>query len=137
MSDNEEEIDFSQAKPSTPREIIGFFKEPIPIEQKKCIVDEAFLSAFEEMKADEKVIKKNLEIMSDAIKSARMGKEKTVTCGKLVAFFTDVEGAPSVDWEALARAELGNDKGEVDKATVAKYTTPGKTQVRLAVRRIG
>lgn len=135
MSDDE--VDFTQAKPAPTREVVEFFKQPLPVEQKKCVVDEAFLSSFEEMKADEKVIKKNLEIMSDAIKAARMGKEKSLTCGKLVAFFTDVEGSPSVDWEKLAREELGNDKGEVDKETLAKYTSPGKPQVRLAVRRIG
>ena len=137
MSDEEEEIDFTQAKPSPSGEIVGFFKEPIPVEQTKCIVDEAYLSAFEDMKADEKIIKKNIEIMSNAIKAARMGKEKTVTCGKLVAFFTDVDAAPQTDWEKMAREAIGNDKGQIDAETMAKYTTPGKPQVRLAVRRIG
>lgn len=135
MSDDE--VDFTAAKPSPSRETVEFFKQPLPQKEgEKCVVDEAYLSSFEEMKEDEKVIKKNLDIMSNAIKAARMGKEKSITCGKLVAFFTDVDGSPSVDWEGLARAELGNDKGEVDKATVAKFTTPGKSQVRLAVRRI-
>lgn len=137
MNDEEEEIDFSQAKPSQAGETVAFFKEPIPVTKQKCIVDEAYLSAFEDMKADEKIIKKNLEIMSETIKDARLGNEKTVTCGKLVAFFTDVEGPPKVDWEKMAKDLCGNAKGEIDEETLAKYTSPGKPQVRLAVRRIG
>lgn len=135
MSDDE--VDFTQAKPSPAREAVQFFKEPIKVEKEKCVVDEAFLSAFEEMKADEKLIKKNLEIMSDAIKGARMGKEPSITCGKMVAFFTDVEGSPKTNWEKMAREGIGNDKGQIDRETMEKYTAPGEPQVRLAVRRIG
>lgn len=117
---------------------VTFFKEPIEkLEVEKCKVDEAYLSAYEEMKADEKIIKDNLEIMNGAIKAAVMPGEKTLTLGKMVAFFTEVDGKPKVDWEALAKAELGNDKGEIDREIVARFTTPAKSQTRLQVKRLG
>lgn len=132
---SEEEIEFSD---DAAQKVVAFFKEPIePEKLKECPVDEAYLSAYEETKAEEKIIKTNLEIMNNAIKSARMPGEKTLTCGKLVAFFTDIEGSPKVDWEALARAELGNDKGEIDAETLRKYTSPARAQTRLEVKRLG
>lgn len=132
---SEQEIEFSD---DASNKVVTFFKSPIePEKVKQCPVDEQYLSAYEETKAEEKIIKENLEIMNAAIKGARMPGEKQLACGKMVAFFTDIAGSPKVDWEALARAELGNDKGEIDKDTLAKYTTAGKPQTRLEVKRIG
>jgi hypothetical protein len=116
--------------------VVAFFKEPIAPEKiKECPVNEEYLSAYEETKAEEKIIKQNLEIMNDAIKAARMPGEKTLRCGKLVAFFTDIDAPSKVDWEQMAREMIGNDKGEIDAETLTKYTRQGKPQTRLEVRR--
>lgn len=129
----EQEIEFND---DAANKVVAFFKEPIPTEKiKECPVDEEYLSAYEETKAEEKIIKQNLEIMNEAIKAARMPGEKTLTCGKMVAFFTEIAASPKVDWEQMAREMIGNDRGEIDKETLTKYTRQGKPQVRLEVKR--
>lgn len=132
---NGEEVEVEE---SGAEEVVSFFKDPRPIaEIQKSKVDEAYLSAYEEMKHDEKTIKDNLEIMNKAIKGARLGSEPALIIGKMAAFFTDVSGKPQVDWEAMARGELGKEDGSIDAETVRKYTSPGKPQVRVIVKRLG
>lgn len=112
---------------------LAFFKEPIPKEVvKQSPVDESYLSAYEEMKQDERTIKDNLETMNACIKAARMPGETTLTLGKMVAFFTDIEGSPKVDWEAMAKAMIG----DIEPELLAKYTTVGKPQTRVVVKRL-
>ena len=95
MSDYEIEEDEPVGK------TLQFFKDPIKKEEvKKCVVDEAYLSAYEEMKADMKAMEETLDTMNAEIKKARMGSEKTLQLGKMVVKFTDVEGSPKVDWKS-------------------------------------
>lgn len=125
--------DYEIDEDNTVSKTVQFFKDPKPpAEIEKCPVDEAYLSAYEEMKADEKTIKDNLEIMNAAIKAARAGSEKIITMGKMAVFFTDAEGSPKVDWERLVKDLIGT----VDKETLQKYTTAGKPSVRVVVKRL-
>lgn len=132
---NGEEVEVEE---TLAEEAVGFFKDPrSTAEIQKSKVDEAYLSAYEEMKQDEKTIKDNLEIMNKAIKGARLGSEPALTLGKMAAFFTDIQAKPQVDWEAMARGELGKDDGSIDAETMGKYTTLGKPQIRVIVKRLG
>jgi hypothetical protein len=111
-----------------------FFKDPIPkAEIENCPVDEKYLSAYEELKADMKSMEDTLETMNAAIKAARMGTEKTLQLGKMVVKFTDVEGSPKVDWKNLVEQEIG----KVDPLTMKRYSKEGKASVRIEVLRLG
>jgi hypothetical protein len=117
---------------NTVSKTVNFFKEPKPTKEiQDCPVDEAYLSAYEEAKAEEKIMADNLKIMADAIKASRMGTEKVLTCGKMIAKFTDVEGSDKVDYKKM----LEDLVGKIDKETLAKYTTKGKPSVRVEVIR--
>ncbi len=111
---------------------LQFFKDPIPkADVEKCPVDEAYLSAYEEMKADLKSMEETLETMNKAIKAARMKGEKAIQLGKMVAKFTEIEDTVQTDWKAMAEAEI-----EPDKALIAQYQKKKAGYVKVEVIRL-
>lgn len=97
------------AKPKDPaaEKIVGHFRKPMK-EVASLVVDEAYALQYADLKAEEKIVKKNLEIMNTALKGARMHGEKNIQLGKALLVYNDVDDQTGTDWEAAFRAIVGD-----------------------------